>query len=63
MPTAIDLRPYAGTWVAQDEHDEVIESAPTLDELEAKLLRAGFSEDKLPAIIRIPETGSDSLLL
>jgi hypothetical protein len=63
MPTAVDTRAYAGQWVAQDKEGDIIAVAPDLEQLEKALLAAGFSEGKFPAIMRIPDKGSDSLLL
>jgi uncharacterized protein DUF5678 len=63
MPTAIDLRPYAGQWIAEDAYGEVIAASDSLTELERKLVEKGYAEDKLPAIMRVPDDGSQSLLL
>ena len=63
MPTAIDLRPYLGQWIAENKYGEVIDSAPTMDELEQNLVsRHGCKPDALPPMRRIPEDGSSIFL-
>jgi hypothetical protein len=63
MAVAIDLRPYAGKWVAQTSEGEVV-AADTLDGLEKELIeKHGYTEDRLPAIEHVPEDGSASFLL
>lgn len=64
MPTAIDLRPFAGQWVAEDKDGNVIASDRSLPELESKLVREhGFSEKTLPPIRRVPESDSTIFVL
>lgn len=64
MPTALDLRPYAGQWIAEGKYGDVITSAPSLDELEAKLIQEyGFTENNLPPVMRVPEDAAGSFLL
>jgi hypothetical protein len=63
MPTAIDLRPYAGQWIAEDANGELIAASSSLAELEQKLIEKGFAEERFPAIMRVPDNGSQSLLL
>ena len=64
MPTAVDLRRYAGQWIAQDKRGAVITAAHSLDALERKLVEQfGYKEDNLPAMMRVPEDGTATLLL
>ena len=63
MAVAIDLRPYAGKWIAQTRDEEIV-AADTLDALAKALIeKHGYSEDRLPAIEHVPEDGSASFLL
>jgi hypothetical protein len=64
MPTAIDLRPFAGQWVAEDRDGEVIAADKSLAELESKLIKEhGFTKETLPAIRRVPESDSTIFVL
>lgn len=64
MPTAVDLRSYAGQWIAVDKYGEVIDAAPALDELEQRLVsRHGCSPKALPPIRRVPEAAESSVFL
>jgi len=64
MPTAVDLRRYAGQWIAQDKRGVVIAAANSLDALERKLIEDfGYKENRLPAMMRVPEDGTATLLL
>jgi hypothetical protein len=64
MPTAVDLRRYAGQWIAQDKRGVVIAAAHSLTALERKLIQEfGYKENDLPAIMRVPEDGTATLLL
>jgi hypothetical protein len=63
MAIAIDLRPYAGKWIAQDYDGEVIASAGDLVALERHLIKEGYTEDDLPQTRFVPEEGICSFLL
>lgn len=64
MPTAIDLRPYAGLWVAEDEHGNVIAADSSLSNLRIKLVKDfGFTAETLPATRRVPDSDSTIFVL
>jgi hypothetical protein len=61
MPaTVIDLRTYAGKWIAQKPDGEVVTDAPTYHELTAKLSDRKIDPHTV-AITQVPE--KDGLLL
>ncbi len=53
----VDTRPYAGGYIAQDEKGEIIAAAKTIDELEAKLKKLGYTDDNMPTLESVPEKG------
>ncbi len=63
MAVATDLTQYVGMWIAQEDRDDVIAAAPTLDDLVRKLLKMHYAQDSLPPIRRVPEDGTNSFLL
>jgi Family of unknown function (DUF5678) len=61
MPaTVVDLREYAGQWIAQDPKGEVVEAAPSYPELEGRL-RERKIDVRSVAITEVPK--QDGLLL
>jgi Family of unknown function (DUF5678) len=61
MPaTVIDLRTYAGRWIAQTPDGEVVADAPTYHELVAKLRDKGVDVHRV-GITEVPD--KDGVLL
>lgn len=63
MAVALDLRPYAGKWIAQTDKGEIV-GADSLAALVVKLLEEfGYGENRLPAIEHVPEDLTATFLL